>query len=115
MLACGGFRLMKFSSNKPEILKNIDSERLTPQLVDVDLQRCDIPEQKILGVIWDPGEDQLRVKISYNGYAYTHSFIHSFIHFYSRSLLNSLTQKLQILKRSRKGRSSTMSDTKTCI
>ena len=71
LLACGGFRLMKFSSNKPEILKNIDPERLTPQLVDVDLQRCDIPEQKILGVIWDPGEDQLRVKISYNGYAYT--------------------------------------------
>ena len=71
MLSCGGFRLMKFSSNKPEILKNIDPERLTPQLVDIDLQRCDIQEQKSLGVIWDPGEDQLRVKISYNGHAYT--------------------------------------------
>ena len=27
LLACCGFRLMKFSSNKPEILKNIDPKR----------------------------------------------------------------------------------------
>ena len=42
-------------------------------------------------------------------------FIHSFISFYSPSLLNSLTKKLQILKRSKKGRSSTTSDVKTYI
>ena len=41
--------------------------------------------------------------------------IHFHFIFYSRSLLNSLTQKLLRLKRSKKGSSSTTSDVKSCI
>ena len=71
LLTRGGFQLMKFSSNKPEVLEGISSERLAPHIADVELHGGDVIEQKSLGLMWSPREDVLRVKISEGSYAWT--------------------------------------------
>ena len=73
LLARGGFTLMKFCSNEPEVLKGIIPDRLAPDLIDVDFHRGDstVPNQKSLGMIWNPGNDLLRVKISRDSYPWT--------------------------------------------
>ena len=37
LLTCGGFELMKFSSNHPELLNGVSSERLLPRYTELDL------------------------------------------------------------------------------
>ena len=57
LLTCGGFKLMKFSSNHPELLNCVSCKRLLPRYAELDLRFEDIPEQKTLGVCWAPSSD----------------------------------------------------------
>jgi len=52
-------------------LEGIPSERLATNISDINLEGGDIPVQKSLGVIWDPRQDHLQVKVSKSEYAWT--------------------------------------------
>ena len=56
LLSCGGFTLMKFCSNYPEILKDLSHERVLPHVNGLDLQ-FDTAVQKTLGILWIPSSD----------------------------------------------------------
>ena len=67
---------MKFSSNEPEVLREIDLKRLASNIEHIDLYGGDFPEQNNLEIIWSPREDLLRVKISECSFALNpHGFL----------------------------------------
>ena len=61
-LSAGGFKLIKFISNSPKILKEVLPYGVSQKyfIVDLDLQSTAI--QRALGVLWDMENDVLRVK-----------------------------------------------------
>ena len=61
MLSSRGFNLRKFLLNSHSILKSLPNNILSPKLVDLDLYK--IPLERALGVLWDPNEDVLEVKV----------------------------------------------------
>ena len=61
MLDSHGFNLTKFLSNSHKILKSIPNSVLSLKLVDLDLDK--IPLERALGILWDPKEDVLKVKV----------------------------------------------------
>ena len=61
MLSSHGFNLRKFLLNSHSILKSLPNNILSPKLVDLDLYK--IPLERALGVLWDPNEDVLKVKV----------------------------------------------------
>ena len=79
LLNCGGFQLMKFASNHPAILEGLSKDRLSPQLVDVDLQFDNIPAQKTLGLSWNPSIDSFCVVAANNDYPLTRRGLLSFL------------------------------------
>ena len=64
VLSSGGFTLSKYASNRPEVLETLPSERLAPQLQDIDFHAIDLPTHKTLGLIWHASTDQFRVKVA---------------------------------------------------
>ena len=56
-----GFNLTKFLSNSHKILKSLPNSILSPKLVDLDFDK--IPLERVLGILWDPNEDVLKVKV----------------------------------------------------
>ena len=64
VLSSGGFTLSKYASNRPEVLETLPSERLAPQLQDIDFHAIDLPTHKTLGLIWHASSDQFRVKVA---------------------------------------------------
>ena len=61
MLSSCGFNLTKILSNSRNILKSLPNSILSPKLIDLDLDK--IPLERALGVLWDPNEDVLKVKV----------------------------------------------------
>ena len=61
MLSSCGFNLTKILSNSRNILKSLPNSILSPKLIDLDLDK--IPLKRVLGVLWDPNEDFLKVKV----------------------------------------------------
>ena len=60
LLASGGFQLIKFLSNEKNVLLNVPQEDLAGG-VEVGSSRLPIP--KILGVVWDPATNELKVRV----------------------------------------------------
>ena len=63
LLSSRGFNLTKFLSNSHKILKSLPNSILLSKLVDLDLNK--IPLERALGILWDPNEDVLKVKVLY--------------------------------------------------
>ena len=60
LLACGGFRLTKFLSNEKNVLLNVPQEDLAG---GVKVGSSRLPILKLLGVVWDPATDELKVRV----------------------------------------------------
>ena len=60
LLKSSGFNLTKFASNSNVILKSIPQSKLSPNLVNLDLD--EMPVERTLGVLWDPSQDTLKIK-----------------------------------------------------
>ena len=76
LLSSRGFNLTKFLSNSHNILKSLPNSILSPKLVDLDLDK--IPLKRALGILWDPNEDALKVKVLYKELPNTKRAILSF-------------------------------------
>ena len=63
ILLKGGFRLTKWVSNSPDVLKSVPGEELAPDVCDLDLNQDQLPIQRALGVQWHPADDSLGVKV----------------------------------------------------
>ena len=62
LLKASGFNLTKFVSNSQEILKYTTQELpLKNRLVNLDLNQASI--EPTLGILWDPEQDVLRIKV----------------------------------------------------
>ena len=62
-LAKSGFSLMKFISNKQEVMEALPHERLAPSVKDVDV--ClDSPIERTLGLRWMVGEDRYTFRVN---------------------------------------------------
>ena len=59
MCAAGGFNLMKFTSNRKEVLLNIPEEKRKKGVKDQDLSSGEISQERALGIIWKIEEDTL--------------------------------------------------------
>ena len=60
LLASGGFRLTKFLSNEKNVLLNVPQEDLAG---GVEVGSSRLPISKLLGVVWDPATDELKVRV----------------------------------------------------
>ena len=58
-----GFRLTKFVSNSPELMKSIPKEEWGRSFTTLDISMEDLPTERTLGVLWDIESDCLRVDI----------------------------------------------------
>ncbi|KAG1653031.1 Pro-Pol polyprotein [Nymphon striatum] len=57
MLKGGGFKLTKFLSNDKEVMKAIPVDQRVNCIADVDLDRHELPQDRALGVKWNPNND----------------------------------------------------------
>ena len=64
LLKSRNFHVHKIISNSRDVLKNVDKESLAEKLQCIELDFDDLPEQKVLGVGWDPENDELVVKVN---------------------------------------------------
>ena len=71
LLASGGFELRKFISNSKPLLDAVGEDKWSSGLSGVDLTKGEIPEHKILGVMWDPETDMLKIRIAPTSHAMT--------------------------------------------
>ncbi|XP_071941043.1 uncharacterized protein [Antedon mediterranea] len=55
MLSRGGFRLHKFLSNSPEVLKSLPATSIASKVNQLDLS--DLPTERTLGILWNAAED----------------------------------------------------------
>ncbi|XP_071963839.1 uncharacterized protein [Antedon mediterranea] len=55
MLSRGGFRLHKFLSNSPEVLKSLPTTSIASKVNQLDLS--DLPTERTLGILWNAAED----------------------------------------------------------
>jgi hypothetical protein len=62
-LSFGGFRLLKWSSNVPELFDKLDVEERAETTFNLDLQPS--PIKRMLGVQWDMKEDIFTVQVDY--------------------------------------------------
>ncbi|XP_038050892.1 uncharacterized protein LOC119724042 [Patiria miniata] len=65
LLQRGGFKLTKWLSNKPSVLKSIPTEERSKQLKGLDLNLDALPVDRALGVSWDVERDCLGYKLSH--------------------------------------------------
>lgn len=66
LAATSSFKFVKYTSNSKEVLDNLDSNLLLPELRDLNLRHDGIPTHKALGVYWDPASDCLTFRIDVN-------------------------------------------------
>ena len=64
LLSHGGFRLTKWISNRREVLSCVDKSEQVKEVRSLDLSQSNIPQQRALGVSWDPEEDCLSVNVN---------------------------------------------------
>ena len=63
LLACGGFRLTKWLSNRRKVLEAIPQQERAKTLRGVDLDRESLPVDRALGIHWDAEEDTLGISV----------------------------------------------------
>ncbi|XP_072177022.1 uncharacterized protein [Diadema setosum] len=63
VLAEGGFKLTKWSSNNREVLNSIPKEDHAVEIKDLDLKKEILPTERALDVQWDPEKDRLGFKL----------------------------------------------------
>lgn len=64
MLAKGGFRLTKWSSNSRKLLNSIPEEERAQGFQDLDFDEDNLPMERALGIQWCAESDQFRFKIN---------------------------------------------------
>lgn len=64
MLAKGGFRLTKWSSNSRRLLNSIPEEERAKGFQDLDLDEDNLPMERALGIQWCAETDQFKFKIN---------------------------------------------------
>ncbi|XP_033636759.1 uncharacterized protein LOC117297720 [Asterias rubens] len=64
LLQKGGFKLTKWLSNRPSVLKSFPIEERAKQLKDLDLNHDELPVDRALGVSWDVERDSLGYKLA---------------------------------------------------
>ncbi|KAJ8410005.1 hypothetical protein AAFF_G00210460 [Aldrovandia affinis] len=64
MLAKGGFRLTKWSSNSRKLLNSIPEEERAQGFQDLDLDEDNLPMERALGIQWCAESDQFKFKIN---------------------------------------------------
>ena len=64
MLAKGGFRLTKWSSNSRKLLNSIPEKERAQGFQDLDLDEDNLPMERALGIQWCAESDQFRFKIN---------------------------------------------------
>lgn len=64
MLAKGGFRLTKWSSNNRKLLSSIPEKERAQGFQDLDLDEESLPMERALGIQWCAESDQFRFKIN---------------------------------------------------
>ena len=64
MLANGGFRLTKWSSNSRKLLNSIPEKERAQGFQDLDLDEDNLPMERALGIQWCAESDQFRFKIN---------------------------------------------------
>jgi hypothetical protein len=64
LLQKGGFKLTKWLSNRPSVLKSFPIEERAKQLKDLDLNHDALPVDRALGVSWDVERDSLGYKLA---------------------------------------------------
>ncbi|XP_066925613.1 uncharacterized protein [Clytia hemisphaerica] len=62
MSNAGGFRLTKFHSNDRNVLATIPEEEKSKRLKNLDMSSNPIPEERALGMNWDPESDKFSSK-----------------------------------------------------
>ena len=63
MSNAGGFKLTKFHSNDRDVLATIPEEEKSKRLKNLDMSSNPIPEERALGMNWDPESDKFFFKI----------------------------------------------------
>ncbi len=64
MLAKGGFRLTKWSSNSRKLLNSIPEEERAQGFQDLDLDEHNLPMERALGIHWCVESDQFKFKVN---------------------------------------------------
>ena len=64
MLARGGFRLTKWSSNSRKFLSSIPEEEKAKGFQDLDFDEDNLPMERALGIQWCARSDQSKFKIN---------------------------------------------------
>ena len=59
----GGFNLTKWLSNSKRVLEELPTEKLAKGVQDMDLRDSVLPNERALGLEWDPEEDTFRIKV----------------------------------------------------
>ena len=62
MLPCGGFRLTKWASNSPGVLDSVPEQDRLNSNRNLDLEKCSLPTERALGVLWDVENDCMGVR-----------------------------------------------------
>ena len=57
LLSRGGFRLLKWFSNRPEVMETIPESERASSVLDVDLDKERLPVERTLGLRWDMQKD----------------------------------------------------------
>lgn len=63
LLAKGGFRLTKWISNKKEVIESIPENERAASVIDLDLDKDELPAERTLGVQWCVETDTFNFKI----------------------------------------------------
>ena len=59
----GGFNLTKWLSNSKTVLEALPAEKLAKGVQDMDLRHSALPNERALGLEWDPEEDTFKIKV----------------------------------------------------
>ena len=63
----GGFSLKKLSSNSPTVVASIPPELRSNQLKSWTCDNENLPTERVLGVVWEPERDMLKMSLNYEG------------------------------------------------
>ena len=65
LLKKGGFKLTKFNSTKREVLKSLPPDDRSPTLLNMDLDKHELPQERALGISWNIETDSFYFKINH--------------------------------------------------
>lgn len=78
MLAKGGFRLTKWSSNSWKVVNAIPEDERAQGFQDLDLNTDSLPMERALGIHWCAETDQFKFKINFKDHPHTRRGLLSF-------------------------------------